>query len=80
MRYEGSGVLNGLHGYRFVLSVVRDAASAGAGRIHVQITHRDAMTGADVIDYDTAVGDARAADGSPGVPLIAGSKLSLRSD
>lgn len=78
--YEGGGVLNGRHGYRFVLSVARDAASVGAGRIHVQITHRDAITGADVIDYDNAVGDARAADGAPGVPLFAGSKLGLGSD
>ncbi|TXF98930.1 PKD domain-containing protein [Massilia arenae] len=80
VRYEGSGVLNGRHGHRFVLSVVRDAATADAGRIHVRITHRDAVTGADVLDYDNAVVDASAAAGSPGAPLIAGSKVSLGAD
>lgn len=77
VRYEGGGALNGRPGYRFSLGVVRDAASADTGRIHVRITHRDAVTGADVLDYDNAVGDARAADDAPGAPLIAGSKLSL---
>lgn len=77
VRYEGSGVLNGRHGYRFALSVVRDGATADASRIHVRITHRDAVTGAEVLDYDNAAGDAGAAAGTPGAPLIAGSRVSL---
>ena len=80
MRYEGSGWLNGRPGYRFALSVVRDGPAADASRIHVRITHRDAVTGADVLDYDNALGDAGAAAGAPGAPLIAGSKVSLGVD
>lgn len=80
IRYEGSGWLNGRPGYGFVLSVVRNGATADASRIHVRITHRDAETGADVLDYDNAVGDAGAAAGAPGAPLIAGSKVSLGPD
>lgn len=80
VRYEGSGALNGRPGYRFVLSVAQDGATAGASRIHVRITHRDAVTGAEVLDYDNAVGGAGAAAGLPGASLIAGSKVSLGAD
>ena len=80
VRYEGSGALNGRPGYRFALSVARDGATADASRIHVRITHRDAVTGAEVLDYDNAIDGASAAAGTRGAPLIAGSRVSLGAD
>nr|WP_315396822.1 hypothetical protein [uncultured Duganella sp.] len=59
-RVEGTGRLDGRSGYRFVLEAT-DGGSGGADRLRVRITHADAATGADVLDYDN---NATIADGS----------------
>ena len=55
-RVEGTGRLNGRAGYRFVLQAVDGARLQGAGqdRVHVQVSHVDAATGVQIIDYDNA--------------------------
>ena len=75
-RVEGTGRLNGLDGYRFVLEAVDGAPGQGAGadRLRLRVTHVDAASGAEVIDYDNgaagaAAGDQRAAVAQGGLTL-----------
>ena len=52
-RVEGTGRLNGRDGYRFVLEAVDGGAeNAAADRLRLRVTHADAATGAEVVDYD----------------------------
>ena len=52
-RVEGTGRLNGRDGYRFVLEAVDGGAeNAPADRLRLRVTHADAATGAEVVDYD----------------------------
>lgn len=55
-RVEGTGRLDGRDGYRFVIEAVdgKGAGSAGPSRLRVRLTHADASTGAEVVDYDNA--------------------------
>jgi hypothetical protein len=54
-RVEGTGLLNGRAGYRFALEAW-DGGKQGAGpdRLHVRVTHADAATGVEAVDYDNA--------------------------
>jgi uncharacterized membrane protein len=60
-RVEGTGRLNGRAGYRFVLDAIAGGATQGAGadRLRVRVTHADAATGAEVVDYDNGAGADR---------------------
>lgn len=51
-RVEGTGRFNGRTGYRFVIEAVAGGATEGADRLRVRVTHADAATGAQVVDYD----------------------------
>lgn len=53
-RMEGTGRLDGRAGYRFVLEAVDGGATqdSRADRLRVRVTHADAATGAEVVDYD----------------------------
>lgn len=50
-RLEGTGRMNGRAGYRFLLDAFDNA---GTQRLRVRISHADARTGAQVVDYDNA--------------------------
>ena len=50
-RVEGTGRLNGRDGYRFVLEAV-DGGAGNAAADRLRVTHADAATGAEVVDYD----------------------------
>ncbi|MEV4783263.1 PKD domain-containing protein [Burkholderia sp. LMU1-1-1.1] len=54
VRVAGTGRLDGRAGYRFVLEAVDGGAVQGAGldRLRLRVTHADAATGAEVVDYD----------------------------
>ncbi|HEX7983806.1 MAG TPA: hypothetical protein VF616_09835 [Duganella sp.] len=49
-RVEGTGRLDGRAGYHFVLEAVD--GGAGGDRLRIRVTHVDAATGAEVVDYD----------------------------
>ncbi len=53
-RMEGTGRLDGRAGYRFELEAVDGGATqdSRADRLRVRVTHADATTGAEVVDYD----------------------------
>lgn len=53
-RLAGTGTFNGRHGYRFVLQAHDGAGeqATGTDRLSVRITHVDAVTGAELVDYD----------------------------
>lgn len=54
VRIEGTGRLDGRVGYRFRLEAVDGGAVQGArlDRLRLRVTHADAATGAEVVDYD----------------------------
>ena len=75
-RVEGTGRLNGRDGYRFVLEAIDGGTGQGAGAdsLQVRVTHGDASTGAEVVDYDNGapgatVGTDRAAVVAGGLTL-----------
>jgi len=76
-RVEGSGRLNGRDGYRFVLEAVDGGIGQGAGTdsLRVRVTHGDASTGAEVVDYDN--GGPGATVGTDRAAVVAGG-LTLR--
>lgn len=51
---EGTGRLNGRPGYRFMLEAYAGGGKQGASpdRLRVQVTHMDALTGVEMVDYD----------------------------
>lgn len=52
---SGTGRFNGRAGYRFTLEAHDGGSQSGApDRLQVRITHVDAVTGAEVVDYDNA--------------------------
>lgn len=56
VRYSGSGSgrVNGVAGYRFVLTALAGEGAA-KGRVHVRISHVDTHSKAEVVDYDNGV-------------------------
>lgn len=62
-RIEGTGRLNGRAGYRFLLEAYDGGAhSTSRDRLRVRVTHVDAATGVEIVDYDNgAPAKARAA-------------------
>ena len=72
-RVEGTGRLDGRAGYHFVLEAV--AGGAGGDRLRIRVTHADAATGAEVVDYDN--GAAQPAVGADRTVVTEG-RLTLR--
>ena len=75
-RVTGTGRLDGRAGYRFVLEAVDGGAIQGArpDRLRLRVTHADAATGAEVVDYDNeparpAAGDDRTVVAEGGLTL-----------
>ena len=67
VRYSGSGSVNGVGGYRFTLTALAGAGTA-KDRVHMRITHADAHSKAEVVDYDNGLrAGARAASLMAGV-------------
>ena len=54
VRYIGSGSVNGVGGYRFTLTALAGAGTA-KDRVHMRITHADAHSKAEVVDYDNGL-------------------------
>ena len=56
-QYQGIGRLNGAPGYRFLLAATDATGSipSAADRLRIRISHTDARTKADVVDYDNRV-------------------------
>jgi len=54
VRYSGSGSVNGVAGYRFVLTALAGEGAA-KGHVHVRIAHVDTHSKAEVVDYDNGV-------------------------
>lgn len=53
LQFSGSGTLNGDAGYRYTLTASDGArAQDGQHRLGIRISHRDPVTGKDVVDYD----------------------------
>jgi probable HAF family extracellular repeat protein len=50
VQYQGSGTLNGVSGYQFLLTTTKWID--GTDRVGVRIWHRDPQSGANVVDYD----------------------------
>ena len=76
-RVEGTGRLDGRDGYRFVLEAVDGAAAQapGAHRLRVRVTHADAISGTEVVDYNN--GATAQEDGADRTAVVAGA-LTLR--
>jgi probable HAF family extracellular repeat protein len=51
-QYKGTGALNGVDGYKFMLTAVDGDKAGQADRFRIKIFHTDPDSGADVIDYD----------------------------
>ncbi len=84
-RVEGTGRLNGRDGYRFVVEASggggKGGGQTGAGpdRLRVRVTHVDAATGAEAVDYDNgARASANTAAAVDRTAVIAGG-LTLRN-
>lgn len=81
-RVEGTGHFNGRAGYRFLIDANDGKAQlpASHGQLHVRITHADAGSGAQVVDFDNgapltaAVARVAASDST----AVAGGGLTLR--
>lgn len=54
-QYKGAGTLNGVAGYKFMLTALDGAKKAAADRLRLRIWHYDPTTQADVVDYDNQV-------------------------
>ncbi|MBD8529668.1 MULTISPECIES: PKD domain-containing protein [unclassified Massilia] len=56
VQYSGQGTVNGKGGYRFALTATAGAGTGsnagGKDRVRVRITHTDAVSKAEVVDYD----------------------------
>jgi hypothetical protein len=49
----GAGTLNGKGGYRYAVALFAAASAPGSqARLGLRIWHRDAVTGADAVDFD----------------------------
>lgn len=71
LRLTGSGRLNGRPGYRFDIEATdEDSARGGADRLRVRISHTNAATKAEVVDYD---------NGSDGLAAKAGGAAGMRN-
>jgi probable HAF family extracellular repeat protein len=51
-QYKGTGILNGVDGYKFILTAIDGDKVGQADRFRIKIFHTDPDTGEDVIDYD----------------------------
>jgi uncharacterized membrane protein len=84
VRVEGTGHLNGRPGYRFLIEAQDGDGrqSANPDRLRVRVTHGEARSGAEVVDYDNgAPAQATAARGAPGrdATAVAEGGLTLRN-
>jgi uncharacterized membrane protein len=62
VRLGGTGRLDGRPGYRFLAEASPgDAQGGGAGRLRVRISHTDAATKAELVDFDNGIDAAPAA-------------------
>lgn len=79
-RVEGTGRLNGRSGYRFVLEAHDggDTHIAGTDRLKVRVTHVDAVTGVEVVDYDNGAAVAARSAVSADRTVVADGGLRLR--
>jgi len=80
VRVAGTGRFNGRAGYRFVLEAHDggDTQSASPDRLKVRVTHVDAVTGAEVVDYDNGAAAATRAAAAPDRTVVAEGGLRLR--
>lgn len=51
-QYKGAGTLNGVGGYKFILTAIDGDKQGKADRFRIKIFHTDPDSGQDVIDYD----------------------------
>jgi len=80
-RVSGNGRFNGRAGYRFTLEAQDGGSQNGAtDRLRVRITHVDATTDTDVVDYDNAApANLRAATPARDLSAVADGSLTLRN-
>lgn len=80
-RVEGTGKLNGRAGYRFLLEAQDggDTQSAAADRLRVRVTHVDAGTGVEVVDYDNGAATGARSPVAPDRTNIAEGGIRLRN-
>lgn len=80
-RVSGTGRFNGRAGYRFTLEAHDGGSQNGAtDRLRVRITHVDATTDTEVVDYDNAApANLRAATSARDLSTLAYGSLTLRN-
>ncbi|TYQ04561.1 UNVERIFIED_ORG: hypothetical protein JN05_04878 [Zoogloea ramigera] len=80
-RVSGTGRFNGRAGYRFILEAQDGGSQNGAtDRLRVRITHVDATTDTDVVDYDNAApAKLRAATPARDLSAVADGSLTLQN-
>ena len=80
-RVSGTGRFNGRAGYRFILEAQDGGSQNGAtDRLRVRITHVDATTDTDVVDYDNAApAKLRAATPARDLSAVDDGSLTLRN-
>ena len=80
-RVSGTGRFNGRVGYRFTLEAHDGGSQNGAtDRLRVRITHVDATTDTEVVDYDNAApANLRAATSARDLSTVADGSLTLRN-
>lgn len=80
-RIEGTGRLNGRAGYRFQLEAYAGGGkqSADADRLRLRVTHVDAGTGVDVVDYDNGMSAPARAAIAPDHTIVIEGGLRLRN-
>lgn len=52
-RFKGSGTLNGAAGFQFTATVADGGGGASPDRVNIRIWHLDAVTGAQVVDFES---------------------------
>lgn len=72
-QYKGSGTLNGVDGYKFILTAVDGDKIGQADRFRIRIFHTSPDTGEDVVDYDNQTTSGTEGTSSEGTVVNGGS-------
>lgn len=72
-QYKGTGALNGVEGYKFMLTAIDGDKIGQADRFRIKIFHTNPDTGEDVIDYDNQITSGTEGTSSEGNVVNGGS-------
>lgn len=82
VRLDGTGTLNGRPGYRFALDATGSGRKPDASldRLRVRITHVDAASGAEIIDYDNGARQKANPAGAADLGAVVDGAIKMRDE